>query len=234
MLAGAELRGACAQATDAHPTAAREILDLSRARVARILRCDSQSLLLQELPHEFQIARADIAELRDHAGAAEDLDLQVLARAAGAEDAVDQQFHRGSAVACRPAGNLLPGIRAAAVRPRQHEMVHAADAEARIADARRDTRAQHGFDDFVLARHVVLARQDAGARDARCISMAADRFEAGQSARQRLARGASSCHELRLRFCDRSSCRRLAAARRGCATTPHVRCTSSRPARASR
>ena len=63
------------------------------------------------------------------------------------QNAVDQLFHRGAAVARRLSRDLLPGVVAAAARPGQHEVIHAADAEARIADAGRDAGAEHGIQD---------------------------------------------------------------------------------------
>src|SRR6476660_1384040 len=70
LLFRAELRGACAQMTNAHAPAAREVLDVTRADVAGIFRGNFQTFLPQELAHELEMARADVAELRHHEAAA--------------------------------------------------------------------------------------------------------------------------------------------------------------------
>src|SRR5688572_15376944 len=121
LLVRADFRGTRAQVTDAHTAGAREILDVPRAGVAGVLRNDRQSLLLEELTDESQVVRPDVAQLRDDATAAEDLHFELLARAARAEHAVDQLFHRSGAVAGCTAGDALPGVVRRAARSRQHE-----------------------------------------------------------------------------------------------------------------
>lgn len=77
--------------------------------------------------------------------AAEDLDLQRIARAAGLQQFVDQLFHREIAEARR----LQIAGPVAGLAVRQHEMIHAANAGARVADAGRHAGSKHGDEHFV-------------------------------------------------------------------------------------
>src|SRR5690606_26493392 len=115
---------------------------------------------------------------------AEDLHFEIGARAAGAQDAIDQLLHRRAAIASRAARDVLPSIGAVAARTRQHEVIHAADAKARVADAGGYARAQDRVQHFLPARHVVVAGQQLDDEIAVSIAIAANALEAGQGFRK--------------------------------------------------
>ena len=86
----------------------------------------------------------------EDAPAAEQLDFQPLARGAELQQVVDETFHGERAVTGRePDRRIEPVAGTVGLVFRQHEVIHAADAEHRIADTGGDTRSQHGGDDLI-------------------------------------------------------------------------------------
>jgi hypothetical protein len=94
--------------------------------------------VFEKLPHEGDVSLADLqlgALERKDVGAAEDFGLQPPSVAPEAHDLVDQQFHRVDAE--RGAGRF-------AIRLREHEVIHPADARHGVVEAGRDAGAEHG------------------------------------------------------------------------------------------
>ncbi|MNT08117.1 hypothetical protein D3C72_1428490 [compost metagenome] len=120
--------------------------------VAQILRLDGDAFGLQVVQDELAVAFADVHLLhgRQHRAAAEHLGFQAVARGAGLEQFVDQDFHGECAVAHGRRGGRLH------VAFRQHEVVHAAHARDRIVDACGDAGPEHGRDHQVFISDVVL------------------------------------------------------------------------------
>src|SRR5690606_21757595 len=128
---------------------------------------------------------ADMVVTGQHAPATEDRHFEIGMGAAGLEDGVDLLFYRRAAVTRRAFVDVLPGVAGARAVARQHEMIHAAYPQARIADARRHARAEHGVDHLVLAGDVVVAGQELCDDVARRVAIATNPFEAGQRPRHR-------------------------------------------------
>ncbi len=137
-------------------------MDPARIDVAQVFAHDLESFVHHVLAHELDVARADVgAHGREHAPAARQLQFEILATAAELEDVVDQPLHRDVAVARGGADGRAPGTRSLRGVERQHEMIHSADADARVADAGGDAGAEHRGDHLALGGHVVLTGQQA-------------------------------------------------------------------------
>src|SRR5689334_9351233 len=136
-----------------HATGGGKEIDLARAIVEKIFGHDLHTLLAQIIHDEARIAlaHAGAAQVGQHAAAAEDLGLHVLAVRAVPDELVDQHFHREAAVA-RGAARRACVARGIG----QQEMVHAAHAVARIADASGYARPQHRDQHNVTVGHEVL------------------------------------------------------------------------------
>ena len=155
-LAMTRLVGAAEDAAD-HAAGLRKIVDAARKLSAEVLRRAGQAFGLEIAKHELGVLRPDQLVTVGDVAAAEDLDLHPVARAPGLDQLVDQLLHREIAVARR----LRLVSPAALVCQRQHEVVHAADADMAIANAGGNARAEDGGDDLVgLRRDVEFARQD--------------------------------------------------------------------------
>ncbi len=131
-------------------------MDAARVIAAEIVGHRAQALVLEEAQHEVGILRPDRLGAFGDVAAAEHLDLHALAHAAYFDQLVDELLHREVA---EPRG-LGVGTPASGLALGQHEVVHAADPDHRIADAGGDARAEHGDEHLVgLSGHVELARE---------------------------------------------------------------------------
>src|SRR5580658_1345831 len=175
------------QALHPHLAGRRAVVDLTRETVAEILGADEKAFGLEVLADELRIAPADIEGHIEHLAAADHFELQIRPLAAQGHDVVDQPLHRDVAVARRGADQVFrPGTGAARPVERQHEVIHPADTQLAVAHAGRDTGAEHGEDGLVVARDVVVARQQFGDGYAQIrVPGAADVPELGQRRRQR-------------------------------------------------
>ncbi len=138
-----------------------KVHDLARLGAAQVLGRDAIALERHVIADEVDVASADIRHGGENPAAAEELDLQALARRAELEQVVDQAFHGVGAIARGEADRRIePVVRADRGVLGQHEVIHAAEAARRIAHTGGHTGAEHGGDRLVAAAHVVLARQD--------------------------------------------------------------------------
>jgi hypothetical protein len=132
-------------------------------RIAHILTGDCQAFQVQPLACEFDVAGPDIGHRSEHPPAAGQLDLETLLACAELHEVVDEALHCERAVAGRePDRRIVPGARAIGDVLRQHEVIHAADTQHRIADTGGDTRSQHGRDDLIAAGDEIFPGQDPG------------------------------------------------------------------------
>ena len=186
----------------AQPRAAArgEVDDLARLGTAEVFGRDPIALEGHVIADEVDVASADVRHGGEDAAAAEELDLQALARRAELEEVVDQAFHGVGAIAGGEADRRIePVVGADRGVLRQHEVIHAAEAACRIAHASGHTGAEHGGDRLVAAAHVVLAREDldhpAGVL---AIPEALEMLEAAQHRRQLAVAGRCSASRARL------------------------------------
>src|SRR5690348_18331229 len=73
-------------------------LHLARIDIAQVFGQQLQTCLRDVAAHEFDIALADVAHLRQHPPAAENLHLQVRPSASGLQHRLDELLHRVTAV----------------------------------------------------------------------------------------------------------------------------------------
>jgi hypothetical protein len=157
------------QALDHDLAGGREVPHPARVDATQVLGQDRDVLVGQVLAHEFGIARTYRVggESLEHVGTAKHLGFQPLAVGAALEQVVDQQFHRITAIAGRGA------ITAVAIG--QQEMIHAADAQQRVADAGRHATAQRRGQGGLVIHHQVLGGQQLGGQRAKaCIVVTHD------------------------------------------------------------
>ena len=144
------------QALHHHAAGIGEEPDLARMDAAQVLGDDRNMLGLQVLAHELGITGTDriAGEALQYVGAAEHLGLDALAVRAALEHVVDQQFHRIAAVAC---GRAVAGVAFG-----QQEVVHAADLQHRVAQARGHAGAERSGQRGGVIHHQVLGWQQLG------------------------------------------------------------------------
>src|SRR5437868_2961953 len=136
-----------------------KVLNVTRYVLTDILSHHVHTFGAQKVTCEFDVVGADIGNAGEHLAATEDLDLELVAQAAGSKNAVDQLFHRGTAIARAAPRTVAPCIAWVAIGVRQHEMIHAANAQPRMTDTCRNTGAQHSIEQLVLPSDVKVPGQ---------------------------------------------------------------------------
>src|ERR1700722_1155380 len=148
---------AARQALHLRAAGGRVVQHLARVQVAQILAHHPEAFGLYVFLHEADVAGADIRQRIQYLAAADQLYFKVSAPTAELENLVDQPLHGDVAEARRGTGRATPGSVAVRAIHRQHEMIHAPDTQAAVADAGGDARPQHAADQLAVGGNVVVA-----------------------------------------------------------------------------